>query len=65
MPGVKDKILRPIEEALEIILYLLTLTSRRMASSDSTLMVILLIVKNQDILIEQVEIGEFGVAVLN
>ena len=36
-----------------------------MAPSDSTLMVILLIVKNQDILIEQVEIGEFGVAVLN
>ena len=36
-----------------------------MAPSDSTLMVILLIVKNQDILIEQVEIGEFGDAVLN
>ena len=65
MPGVKDKTHRPIEEALEIILYLLTLTSWRMAPSDSTLMVILLIVKNQDILIEQVEIGEFGDAVLN
>ena len=65
MPGVKDKTLRPIEEGLEIILYLLTLTSWRMAPSDSTMMVILLIVKNQDILIEQVEIGEFGVAVLN
>ena len=65
MPGVKDKTLRPIEEALEIILYLPTLNSWRMAPSDSTMMVILLIVKNQDILIEQVEIGEFGVAVLN
>lgn len=65
MPGVKDKTLRPIEEALEIILYLPTLNGWRMAPSDSTMMVILLIVKNQDILIEQVEIGEFGDTVLN